>query len=51
MKWVKGNSNLANALTKGKGVSNALKLLLDTNTIKLHAIEWVERSSVAIVVQ
>ena len=51
VKWVKGDSNPANTLTKGKGVSNALKLLLNTNTIKLHAIEWVERSSVATVVQ
>jgi hypothetical protein len=47
VKWIAGDSNPADALTKGKGASNALKQLLDTNRIKLEAVEWVERESTA----
>ena len=46
MKWIAGDTNLANVLTKGKGVSSTLKQLLDTNSIKLEAMEWVERGTV-----
>jgi hypothetical protein len=45
VKWIAGNSNPADALTKGKGVSGALKQLLDTNRVKLEAVEWVEREN------
>jgi hypothetical protein len=42
VKWIKGNSNPADAMTKSKP-SNALTQLLDTNTIQLDVEEWVER--------
>ena len=45
MKWIVGDTNLANAITKGKGVSGVLKQLLNTNSIKLEAVEWVERGN------
>jgi len=44
VKWIKGNSNLADAMTKSNSKSsNALKRLIDTNTIRLEVEEWVER--------
>ena len=42
VKWIKGDSNPADSMTKNKP-SNALKLLLDTNHIQLDVEEWVER--------
>jgi hydroxymethylglutaryl-CoA reductase len=42
VKWIKGESNLADAMTKSKS-SNALKRLIDTNTLQLDVEEWVER--------
>jgi len=42
VKWIKGESNLADAMTKSKA-SNALKTLIDTNTLQLEVEEWVER--------
>jgi hypothetical protein len=42
VKWIKGDSNPADSMTKNKP-SNALKLLLDTNNIQLDVEEWVER--------
>ena len=39
VKWIAGDTNPADALTKGKGVSGALKQLLNTNIIKLQAVE------------
>src|SRR6266480_5240874 len=42
VKWINGNTNPANAMTKGKPYS-ALKALLDMNKIDLKVIEWVER--------
>jgi hypothetical protein len=42
VKWIKGNSNPADAMTKLKP-SNALTQLLDTNTLQLDVEEWVER--------
>jgi hypothetical protein len=42
VKWIKSNSNPADAMTKSKP-SNALTQLLDTNTIQLDVEEWVER--------
>ena len=42
VRWIKGDSNPADSMTKLKP-SNALKLLIDTNTIQLDAEEWVER--------
>jgi hypothetical protein len=42
VKWIKGNSNPADAMTKSKP-SNALTQLLDTNTIQFNVKEWVER--------
>lgn len=42
VKWIKGNSNPADAMTKSKP-SNALTQLLDTNILQLDVEEWVER--------
>ena len=42
VKWIKGNTNPADAITKSKP-SNALKLLIDTNTLQLDVEEWVKR--------
>ena len=39
VKWIAGDTNPVNAITKGKGVSGVLKQLLNTNSIKLKAIE------------
>lgn len=47
VKWIKGNTNPADAFTKSKGVSTALRQLIDTNTVQLEAMEWVERTEVA----
>jgi hypothetical protein len=38
VKWIKGKSNPANAITKSKS-SNALKRLIDTNTLQLNVKE------------
>jgi hypothetical protein len=44
VKWIKGESNLANAITKSNSKSsNALKRLIDTNILQLDVEEWVER--------
>jgi len=43
VKWIDGNTNPADAMTKGKPCT-ALKALLDTNKIDLKVTEWVERS-------
>ena len=42
VKWIDGDSNPADAMTKAKPCQ-ALKNLIDTNLIKLEATEWVER--------
>jgi hypothetical protein len=44
VKWIKGKLNLANAITKSNfKSSNALKRLIDTNTLQLDVKEWVKR--------
>jgi hypothetical protein len=44
VKWIKGKSNPADAMTKSNSKSsNALKRLIDTNTLQLDVEEWVER--------
>ena len=43
IKWIDGGSNPADAMTKSKPCQ-ALKDLIDTNTIKLQVTEWVERT-------
>ena len=43
VKWIKGDSNPADAMTKSKS-TNALKRLIDTNTLQLEVEEWVERT-------
>ena len=42
VKWIQGDSNPADSITKAKP-SNALRQLIDTNTVQLEAMEWVER--------
>ena len=43
IKWIDGGSNPADAMTKSKPCQ-ALKDLIDTNTVKLQVTEWVERT-------
>jgi hypothetical protein len=43
IKWIDGNSNPADAMTKSKPCQ-ALKNLINTNTVKLKVTEWVERT-------
>ena len=38
IKWIKGNTNLANFITKLK-VYNALKQLIDTNKVNISVME------------
>ena len=42
VKWIRGESNPADSMTKSKA-SSALKQLIDTNKIQLEVEEWVER--------
>jgi hypothetical protein len=42
IKWVDGNSNPADAMTKSKACQ-ALRDLIDTNTVDLNTMQWVER--------
>ena len=42
IKWINGNSNPTNAMTKSKPCP-ALKLLVDTNKLDLQVAEWVEQ--------
>lgn len=46
IKWIDGDSNPADAMTKSKACP-ALTQLIDTNEIDLQAIGWVERSAKA----
>jgi hypothetical protein len=43
IKWIDGDANPADAITKGKPCP-ALTRLIDTNQIDLHAIGWVKRT-------
>ena len=42
IKWINGDSNPTDAITKANAC-NALRNLVDTNTINLNTKEWVER--------
>jgi hypothetical protein len=42
VKWIAGTTNPADSMTKSKP-SNALKLLIDANKVKMDVQEWVER--------
>ena len=42
IKWIEGNTNLANSITKSKAC-DTLKQLIDTNKVNINIIEWVER--------
>jgi hypothetical protein len=42
VKWIKGESNPADSMTKAKP-SAALKLLVESNKVQLEVEEWVER--------
>src|SRR6266567_1453686 len=46
VKWIDGDSNPADAMTKSNP-SSALKRLIDTNRIELKTVEWVERTMLA----
>ena len=41
VKWIDGNSNPTNLITKSKA-STALKKLINTNYLELQAMEWVK---------
>ena len=43
VKWIDGNTNPADAMTKDKPCT-ALSRLIDTNRVELRAIGWVERT-------
>jgi len=43
VKWIDGNTNPADAMTKGKPCP-ALTQLINTNTVQLKAVGWVERT-------
>ena len=45
VKWISGDSNPADAMTKSKACG-ALTQLLDTNLIELKETEWVERGEI-----
>jgi hypothetical protein len=42
VRWIDGNSNPADAMTKEKPCQ-ALKVLIDSNTLNIDTTEWVER--------
>jgi len=42
IKWIDGNSNPADAMTKGKPCE-ALSRLIDTNKVELQTVGWVDR--------
>jgi hypothetical protein len=46
VKWIDGDSNSVDAMTKSKPLL-ALKRLIDTNRIELKIIEWVECTMLA----
>jgi len=43
VKWINGDSNPADAITKSKPLL-ALKRLININRIKLKTVEWVKRT-------
>ena len=45
VKWINGNSNPTDLITKGK-VFTAFKKLINTNYLKLQTIEWVEQKDI-----
>ena len=42
IKWIEGNTNPADFITKLKAY-NALKQLINTNKVNISVMEWVER--------
>jgi hypothetical protein len=46
VKWIDGDSNPVDAITKSKP-SSAFKWLINTNWIKLKTVEWVEYTTLA----
>ena len=45
VKWIDGETNPADAMTKGKPCT-ALSQLIDTNRVELQAVEWVEQTKI-----
>ena len=45
VRWIRGTTNPADSMTKEKA-SNALKQLIDTGSLRLDVMEWVERTGV-----
>ena len=46
VKWINGETNLADAITKGKPCT-ALSRLINTNRVELRAVGWVKRTEIA----
>jgi hypothetical protein len=46
VKWIQGNTNPTNSITKAKP-STTLKRLLDTNIVELEVVEWVKRKGIS----
>jgi hypothetical protein len=44
VKWIDGEANPADAITKGK-VCLTLQQLINTNQVDLQAVRWVERTA------
>ncbi len=44
VKWIDGNSNPADSMTKGKA-STALSKLIETNQLETNQVRWVERGN------
>jgi hypothetical protein len=44
VKWVDGNSNPADSMTKGTKNNQALARLVDSNKLELKQVQWVERA-------
>jgi hypothetical protein len=45
VKWIDGETNLVDAMTKGKPCTT-LSQLIDTNRVELQAVGWVERTEI-----
>ena len=45
VRWINGNTNPADAMTKSKKVCGALKSLVERNEVDIETMEWVERAT------
>jgi len=45
VRWINGNTNPADAMTKSKKACGALKSLVERNEVDIETMEWVERAT------